>query len=153
MAKKQHDSLFERLVALSYRPLDQNENGCWLWLRQKGTGGYAKVSMYVNHGRTTRYAHREMEGVFLGRRLEHHETIDHLCDEPSCINPDHWVIDTVHRNIHRRNVKRYKHTPHAFNALPQLQLTPTPDPLQRAADEAWEGAGSVMCASGEPCPF
>ena len=28
---RRYGSLFERLVANSHKPDDQNENGCWLW--------------------------------------------------------------------------------------------------------------------------
>jgi hypothetical protein len=146
--KKRYASLYERLLANTVKPNDQNENGCWLWTG-KVVKGYGRLNVRQGGTHRTLHAHRAMEGVFLRRELKREETLDHICLQGTCCNPDHWQAETNERNTqlshHRRGRLRNPPT-HA-----PLVLTPSDDPLQRAADEAWESG--VLCAPGEPCPF
>jgi HNH endonuclease len=89
-------SMFERLVANSVKPDKQNENGCWQWIGP--TDGkrwpYGQVSKRVNGKHKTIKAHREMENKFRKVPLAEDETIDHLCMNPLCVNPDHFSVVT-----------------------------------------------------------
>lgn len=101
---KRYNSLYERLVANSNKPDDQNENGCWLWTGK--TDGkrwpYGKINVYEKGGtyRTLR-AHRVMAETLEGRPLDpDHETVEHLCGNPLCVNPDHFeLIDRVDNSL------------------------------------------------------
>jgi hypothetical protein len=93
-----YPNLFMRLVANSAKPDDQNENGCWLWTGRtdgKRGGGYGRMNVWRDGKHKTVQPHREMEKIFAGRELcPENETIDHLCANALCINPDHWLLVT-----------------------------------------------------------
>jgi hypothetical protein len=95
-------SLFDRLVANSVKPDDQNENGCWVWTGR--TDGkrypYGRMNVRVEGKHTTTAPHCEMEKLFRedGLLCPETETIDHLCFNTLCINPDHWQIKTRAEN-------------------------------------------------------
>ncbi len=91
-------SLYERLIANSVKPDDQNENGCWLWTGRtdgKRGGEYGRMNVWRDGKIKTVQPHREMEQLFRETPLcpEDH-TIDHLCTNQLCINPDHWQLVT-----------------------------------------------------------
>jgi len=103
MATKYH-TMFQRLVANSEKPEDQNENGCWVWTGR--TCGkrwpYGRVNKRVDGKLVTVAAHREMENecrrMLEKMLLSEGETLDHLCTETLCINPDHWQVVTLAEN-------------------------------------------------------
>ena len=96
-------SFYERLVANSEKPDDQNENGCWVWTGK--TDGkrwpYGAVNVRVDGQHKTLRAHRAMAEVLEGRPLDpDHETVEHLCGNTLCINPDHLeLIDRVDNSL------------------------------------------------------
>jgi hypothetical protein len=98
-----YNSLFERLVANSHKPDDQNENGCWLWTGT--TDGkrwpYGKVNVRIDGKHTSLRAHRAMAQLFEEKPLDpEHETVEHLCGNPLCVNPDHFeLIDRVDNSL------------------------------------------------------
>jgi hypothetical protein len=92
-----YDSLYERLIANSEKPEDQNENGCWLWTAGQRKG-YGRLNVYVEGRTVTRAAHREMENQFRSERLPPSVTLDHLCGNTLCVNPDHWNEETNEEN-------------------------------------------------------
>lgn len=64
-------------------------DGCWEWTGNKLPKGYGYF--HVCHGPKNwqkRYAHR-LAFEFYKRPLLPGETIDHLCRNTSCVNPDH----------------------------------------------------------------
>lgn len=151
MSKVRYASLYERLIANTSKPDDQNENGCWLW-QGKTVKGYGRLNVRTKGQHRTLHAHRAMEGVFLRRELRREETLDHLCVMSACCNPDHWQPETNHRNAQLAQHRQGRGLRNAALSLPLL-LTPSDDPLQRAADAAWDGIGGVRCESTDPCPF
>lgn len=101
MSQARYTSLFERLVANSEKPVEQNENGCWLWTGNTDSKGYARLTLRLPGRRnpTGMRASRLMEGIFRADDDElvavfdpDLETIEHLCAKTGCINPDHWVL-------------------------------------------------------------
>ena len=75
------------------------ETGCWLWLGSVGTNGYGRTSTPV-HGATG--AHRAMFIEHNGP-LPDGVILDHLCRQPTCVNPDHLDPVTNQENIARGN--------------------------------------------------
>lgn len=102
-----YSSLYERLLANSKIPEGQSENtGCWQWTGR--TDGkrwpYGRINIIVNGKHTTKAPHRLMEELLIGRKIDpEEETIDHLCFNTLCINPDHWdLTDRVENSIRGR---------------------------------------------------
>lgn len=94
-------SMYERLVANSEKPDDQNENGCWVWTGRH-TKAYGRVNLWRDGKHTTCAAHREMENLFRDEPLDgFEETVDHLCGNTLCINPDHWEVVPNAENARR----------------------------------------------------
>lgn len=76
--------------------VDKSE-GCWLWLGSTANNGYGafglrRDQMVAAH----RYAYSLLRGpIPLGM------VIDHLCRNPSCVNPEHLEVVTNKENILR----------------------------------------------------
>ena len=70
--------------------------GCWWWLGAISSTG---------HGRTTLVARRQVGSHALawvashGRHIPAGMVVRHLCDEPSCVRPDHLEVGTQLDNI------------------------------------------------------
>lgn len=101
-----YPTLFERLVANTAEPASSID--CWTWTGER-SNRYGKLSMRRDGRHVKCWAHREMEHAVRGcnefdldddplgpilvverPRLDTDETIDHLCGNTYCTNPDHW---------------------------------------------------------------
>lgn len=92
------DSRLENYVA--------NENDCWLWQGYTTSGGYGIISWKG----TPVGVHRLMYELYvepIPKGLE----IDHLCSEPSCMNPKH-MEPVTHAENQLRRAKRITHCVH-----------------------------------------
>jgi hypothetical protein len=83
-----------------------DENDCWIWQGAKNKG-YGLVMYQRRHWRVHRLLYEAAKGaVPPGYHL------DHLCRNPSCVNPDHLEAVTARENILRgvgasaRNAKK-----------------------------------------------
>jgi len=88
-------------------PLHRPELGpCWTWTAAKGKRGYGNFFYGGKVGRAYAFAYEH----FVGPLPEGCEELDHLCRNPSCVNPAHLEPVT-----HRENVLRGE-APSAVNA-------------------------------------
>jgi hypothetical protein len=78
------------------RSIPEALTGCWLWWGAK-TIGYGDVRTQVFK---TRKAHRLSYFAFRGL-VSDELTIDHLCKNKSCVNPDHLEPVTTEENTKR----------------------------------------------------
>jgi hypothetical protein len=89
------DSLPERIASKIW---PEPNSGCWLWGGTLNNFGYGTA--YVMGGRAM--AHRFVYEQLVGP-IPAGLHIDHLCRNPSCVNPSHLEPVTQRENIRRGN--------------------------------------------------
>jgi len=77
------------------------ETGCWNWQLAKDRKGYGR--RYFN-GRRGRPAHRAAYELAYGP-ISEGMVVMHLCDNPSCVNPEHLQLGSATENNHDRDRK------------------------------------------------
>lgn len=90
-------NLEERLVANSY--VDA-ETGCWIWVGRAGGGatrGYGRINVRRDGRHVTELAHRAAYCELVGP-IPSGMTVDHMCCNSLCINPQHLQLVTKERN-------------------------------------------------------
>lgn len=92
------DTELLRVTLLHRARLD--ENGCWIWVGSKDTGGYGLISRDCR----TSKAHRISYQAFVGP-IPDGLVICHSCDTPACINPDHLRAGTMKDNAIDRETR------------------------------------------------
>lgn len=80
------------------RTYSVSDSGCWEWKGTKNSGGYAKTKI---KGKTL-LGHRMMY-EFTHGSIPQHLTLDHLCRNRSCVNPQHLEPVTMKENLLRGN--------------------------------------------------
>ena len=77
-------------------------DSCWEWIGSKMDKGYGNFTLSIfnsNHPKT-KYAHRISYEYFHKENIGSF-TIDHLCRNPVCVNPDHLEKVTLRENVLR----------------------------------------------------
>lgn len=72
---------------------------CWAWLSSKSTLGYG--SIWDNSVKKNRMAHQIAWEIATGKPFPSGMVVDHLCRNPSCVNPEHLEPVTVAENTRR----------------------------------------------------
>ena len=75
-------------------------NGCWIWTGKKNKLGYGTITV---NGVETR-AHRAMY-FMLNPDSDKNKVVMHVCDNPSCINPEHLKLGTQKENLEDMRTK------------------------------------------------
>lgn len=103
--------------------VDKQPTDCWLWTGAKDQLGYGLV--YVSGtGSKSEKAHRYSVRVLKGEDIDG-LVVRHLCDTPSCVNPDHLITgsqadnmnDMVERGRHAMSNKTHCPKGHPYNDL------------------------------------
>lgn len=74
--------------------LIDKDRDCWVWTGSKTPLGYGQmiVGSMTDGTRRNEMAHRVAYETFTGKNIPIGMTIDHLCRNKSCINPDHLEV-------------------------------------------------------------
>jgi hypothetical protein len=92
-----------RDINLIRRLLDKIEvqegTGCWLWTGHKNSRGYGQIWFA---GRA-HWVHRVAYAVFKGN-IAKRLTVDHICFNPACCNPDHLRVMSNKENSGRKKL-------------------------------------------------
>lgn len=84
------------------------ETGCWIWMMGKNPKGYGVIGGAINGKRyakpgTNMLAHRVSWIIHRGEipkgKGAHGTVVMHICDNPSCVNPDHLRLGTQSDNV------------------------------------------------------
>lgn len=89
----------DRFLKLTFK----DENGCWVWLGSKTKTGYGMYHHYdENMKNKSVKAHRAAYVEFVGKVMDG-LTLDHLCKNRLCVNPQHLEPVTIKENVMRGN--------------------------------------------------
>ena len=80
----------------------EQEDGCLVWQGRTAHNGYGVISV----GNRSTYAHRVAYELRVGP-IPSGLTIDHLCFNRMCINPEHLEAVTRSENTRRELIRRY----------------------------------------------
>jgi hypothetical protein len=92
-----------------WRNIKKMDSGCWYWTGagagkgyEKGTGehGYGQLRIHGNSWMAHRWAYE----YFKNEKLQTEDTLDHLCRNTRCCNPEHLERVTLTENVDRRNL-------------------------------------------------
>lgn len=85
-----------------FNKVDVRQKGyCWEWQAAKNSEGYGR---FKYRGKNIR-AHRLSYTIFKGM-IPEGKQINHICDNPSCVSPDHLYAGTASdnlRDMYKRN--------------------------------------------------
>lgn len=91
---------YERFLARLLGSTVVRQDGCIEWTGPRVAKGYGRVKLIG--GKKTAIAHRVIYEMFVGP-IPPGLQIDHLCNRPWCVAPDHLEPVTCEENIRRRD--------------------------------------------------
>lgn len=97
-------------------------NGCWLWIASLNNQGYGQFKLTPKPLNTVG-AHRVALMLFRGiaitprRTLSGTMSVDHLCRNRRCVNPDHLEYVSQQENVRRALFKSHCKHGHLFDAV------------------------------------
>lgn len=103
------------------------ETGCWFWCGAL-VNGYGHIGIVLNGKLKHKKVHRVSYELYVGP-IPEGLTLDHLCRNPACFNPDHLEPVTLGENVRRgfspSTTNREKtHCVHGHEYTPENTYTP-----------------------------
>lgn len=91
----------EQLKEYIKKRIKTDMNGCWIWqLAIRKSNGYSICNILFESGRRMFIGHRLAYEVFVGE-IPNGLTIDHLCKNKACVNPEHLEAVPLRVNLQR----------------------------------------------------
>ena len=87
-------------MALRIARLVDATGDCWVWLGDSWDGRYGRMKIGPNRARRSVAAHRASYEAFVGP-IPDGLTLDHLCRNTKCVNPEHLEPVTMRENTLR----------------------------------------------------
>ena len=90
--------MLERQVTrrfLSFIKIPKNSN-CWIWMGSKDHDGYGFFGFQYRTWKAHRFSY-----MLYNDELDSDLQLDHLCRNPSCVNPEHLEQVTLRENVLR----------------------------------------------------
>ena len=136
--RNRYSCLYDRLVANT-----KLVGRCWEWTGHV-TGHYPKITLRTDRGPRSFWAHRLMLEEVLRCYFPFDEA-GHLCNNPTCINPDHLEVQTRAYNLAQRRG-------YASPKCEGKPWIPVLFPWDEVRELAWDEGGH-LCAIDEAIPF
>jgi hypothetical protein len=107
----------ERILGLCRRPAPDE---CWEWLAWKDRAGYGRLTYTTATGerKTGALAHRAAYEILVGP-IPDGMTVDHVCFNTSCVNPDHLRPLSRAENARRQRSAAATHCAHGHRFTPE----------------------------------
>ncbi|MEH7419215.1 HNH endonuclease [Neobacillus drentensis] len=93
----------------------EEENGCHVWIASTDKDGYG---WFRTNGKSLR-SHQASYQLYKGE-IPKGKKVRHICDNPSCVNPDHLILGTQKQN-NQDKIDRYRQ-PWQYNASEYLEM-------------------------------
>jgi hypothetical protein len=77
------------------------ESGCWIWIASTSPKGYGYIKL---QGKKNISAHR-LSWILSKGAIPFGKFVLHICDTPSCVNPNHLYLGDNKSNMEDRNRK------------------------------------------------
>jgi hypothetical protein len=77
----------------------KKDSGCWEWNLYRDSDGYGQFSININNRKRVLRAHR-FSWMIANQKdwPENMPVARHMCNNPSCVNPEHIIPGTVKEN-------------------------------------------------------
>lgn len=88
------------------------ETGCWLWTAFRNKGGYGMTSLNGKQGTVHRIIYEAINGPVPWGLV-----VDHICNNPGCVNPAHLRAITPSENLTRSPKHKGRLFPRVLSVL------------------------------------
>lgn len=95
-------SVPERVAERAYTRVDIDEDGCWVSRYSTASHGYSQIGWQTSTSRHVVLGHRA-SWVHVHGQVPIGMTLDHLCRQRRCVNPDHLRLMSNFENARRNN--------------------------------------------------
>ncbi len=89
-----------------------SQTGCWLWTAFRNKGGYGMTSLGDKRGLAHRIIYEAVNGSVPWGLV-----VDHICNNPGCVNPAHLRAITISENLTRSPKHKGRLFPHVLSVL------------------------------------